>query len=337
MTIEQRGQSERRAPAIRLILPVVLLLLPPAFAIAQSAPVTAQYQFTDLDVNLPSTQDVLFGCAATGINDEGLIVGGCNDANQDSAFRGFLYDGRKFSEIYFPTVKGSAALAARSIYQYAPYVHNLLPLLLPTVHTVTPQDINIQGQITGWFVDSSSGIQGFLRANGNVSKVVVPNSNLTEATGINDAGHVVGDYRGVDGVFRGFLFASGVYTTFGYDLGPHDINNAEQIVGCYALCSHGFFYNGSTFVSIDVPGAVSTQASGINDVGQIVGNYYDGTTLRGFIYDGITFATISVPGAFLTDVFRINNDGTIVGFYVVETSPNVFEDHAFVATPPPPS
>jgi uncharacterized membrane protein len=142
----------------------------------------------------------------------------------------------------------------------------------------------------------------------------------------------VGDYRGVDGVFRGFLFANGVFTTFGSDLGAHDINNAEQIVGCYALCSHGFLYSGSGLTTIDVPGALVTQASGINDLGQIVGDYFDGTTLRGFVYDGTNFTTIEAPGAFLTSVFRINNQGTIVGYYVVETSPGVFESHAFVAT-----
>ena len=116
------------------------------------------------------------------------------------------------------------------------------------------------------------------------------------------------------------------------DLGAHDINNFGQIVGCHALCSHGYLLSGSAFTSIDITGAVSTQASGINDAGQIVGNYYDGTTLHGFIYDGTTFTTIDAPGAFLTSIFRINNAGTIVGYYAVETSPGVYEDRAFVAT-----
>ena len=38
-----------------------------------------------------------------------------------------------------------------------------------------------------------------------------------------------------------------------------------------------------TFITIDVPGATSTEASGINARGQIVGNYTDAAgTLHGF-------------------------------------------------------
>ena len=38
------------------------------------------------------------------------------------------------------------------------------------------------------------------------------------------------------------------------------------------------------FITIDVPGATSTEASGINPEGQIVGNYTDAAgTLHGFV------------------------------------------------------
>jgi len=324
-TISPHVDTPARRTGLGIVLVALMLLFKPGLALAQ-------YTFTVLDVDFPSSKDVLFGCAATGINDTGSIIGGCNDANQSDAFRGFLFDGRKFTEVYFPTIKGSAAATAQTIYQYAPYVHRQLPLLMPTTDAVIPQDVNIRGQLTGWFSNSPSGLQGFVKVNGIISNVAVPGADLTEATGINDAGHVVGDYRGADGVFHGFLFANGAFTTFGTDLGAHDINNAEQIVGCYALCSHGFLYDGSTFTSIDVPGAVVTQATGINDFGQIVGTYYDGTTLHGFVYDGTTFTPVDAPGAFLTTVNRINNNGAIVGFYEVQTSPGVIQSRAFVAT-----
>jgi hypothetical protein len=39
-----------------------------------------------------------------------------------------------------------------------------------------------------------------------------------------------------------------------------------------------------TFTTVDVPGATSTEASGINPEGQIVGNYTDAaSTLHGFV------------------------------------------------------
>jgi uncharacterized membrane protein len=36
---------------------------------------------------------------------------------------------------------------------------------------------------------------------------------------------------------------------------------------------HGYLYSDGTFTQIDVPGAIATGASGINDAGQIVGGF----------------------------------------------------------------
>jgi len=325
MAVTQSVQNQYETVSRRVLLLAALVVLLPISA-------DAQYTFTDLDVDLHAGPAALYACAATGINDGGLIVGGCNDANQNDVVRGFLYDGGRFTEIYFPTIRGEAAEVARSHYQDAPY--GQFPPLLPLRPTVSggivPQDVNINGQVTGSYFHAGR-LRGFLKEHGVVTSISFPNATLTEAVGLNDAGHVVGDYRGADGVFHGFLFANGVYTTFGADLGAADVNNAGLIVGCYASCSRGFLYDGSTFTSIDVPGAIVTQLSGINDVGHMVGNYYDGTSLRGFVYDGTTFETIEVPGAFLTQVSKVNNLGHVVGHYVTEPSPGIFESHPFVA------
>jgi probable HAF family extracellular repeat protein len=304
------------------------VLLPAALVVLCSAAPDAQYAVTNIDVTLPSGPSQLFGCGATGINDAGDVVGACNDLNRNSASRGFLYDGRQFREIYFPTVQGTAAIAARYLYRNAPFADFRPPH--PTVTGIVPQDINIHGQVTGWYGDRT-GLRSFLLRNGIVSTISVPGSVYTEALGINDAGKVVGDYRSADGTFHGFLLSNGVFTSFGEDAGATDINNADQIVGCHTLCSRGFLYEGDTFTPIDVPGAVATIPHGINDIGDIVGSYHDGTTLRGFIYDGTNYRTVEVPGAFSTSLFRINNQGHIVGYYVMEPSPLVFEHHAFVA------
>src|SRR3954447_13134218 len=54
-----------------------------------------------------------------------------------------------------------------------------------------------------------------------------------------------------------------------------------------------------SFTQIDVPGAFSTQAFGINDAGQIVGTFSDstGTGQHGFLDTGGSFTPIDVPGA----------------------------------------
>ena len=78
------------------------------------------------------------------------------------------------------------------------------------------------------------------------------------------------------------------------------------------------FGSGFTFSTIDVPGASSTEALGINNAGQIVGFFKDniGSGQHGFLYDRGTFTTIDVPGAAATIPFGINNAGQIVGDFV---------------------
>ena len=82
----------------------------------------------------------------------------------------------------------------------------------------------------------------------------------------------------------------------------------------------GFSLSGTSFTILNVPGAYSipgtnsTVATGINDVGQIVGYYRDGTTFdyRGFVYTAGTFSVLDFPGG-STSLSGINNSGQIVG------------------------
>ena len=71
-----------------------------------------------------------------------------------------------------------------------------------------------------------------------------------------------------------------------------------------------------SFTTIDVPGASSTEAIGINRQGDIVGLYVSGGVQHGFLLSDDRFTTIDVPGANLTQPTGINSRGDIVGFYV---------------------
>jgi uncharacterized membrane protein len=75
--------------------------------------------------------------------------------------------------------------------------------------------------------------------------------------------------------------------------------------------AHATIYS---FTTIDVPGATSTSAYGINDSGQIVGSYNNNS--HGFLDTAGTFTTIDVPGAFITVASGINNSSQIVGYSV---------------------
>jgi probable HAF family extracellular repeat protein len=97
------------------------------------------------------------------------------------------------------------------------------------------------------------------------------------------------------------------------------INGTGQIVGSYYSASdtvHGFLKDGSTYTTLDVPGATGTVASGINDAGQIVGGYTDASLgTHGFLKEGSTYTTLDGPGATYTAARGINDAGQIVGNY----------------------
>jgi hypothetical protein len=90
---------------------------------------------------------------------------------------------------------------------------------------------------------------------------------------------------------------------------------------------HGFLRDKKgNFTQIDVPGAASTSVYGLNDGGDIVGGYSDGTTTHGFLLRKGVYSTIDYPGATDTVAFDINNAWVIVGSY------NGFS-RGFLATP----
>jgi probable HAF family extracellular repeat protein len=70
-------------------------------------------------------------------------------------------------------------------------------------------------------------------------------------------------------------------------------------VGAFADASgvHGFLRNSNgTLTTIDDPFATrGTRALGINDAGQIVGDYQDASGEHGFLLSGGTFTTIDDP------------------------------------------
>jgi probable HAF family extracellular repeat protein len=89
----------------------------------------------------------------------------------------------------------------------------------------------------------------------------------------------------------------------------------------------------STF-DVSFAGAMGTQAFGINNNGEIVGDYTDSSgTMHGFVYLGGVFYTVDdpsgVPGS--TIINGVNDLGQLVGFYA-DANDNVI---GFVATPTP--
>ncbi len=152
-----------------------------------------------------------------------------------------------------------------------------------------------------------------------------PEGGGTIATGINDAGEIVGINRD-----DGFVLSGNSFTTFDVPgatvTHANGINDRGQIVGFFQLPSgggqHAFLRDGTSITTFDFPGAMpgTTEAFGINNAGQIVGSYISTVTgaQTAFLKDGNIFTTINMPGACsncISGATDIANNGRIVGFF----------------------
>jgi uncharacterized membrane protein len=172
------------------------------------------------------------------------------------------------------------------------------------VVSTEPQSINKHGEIAGFatvitdrikipvppFVILITKLSGFFRdKKGRCTILDFPGANLTEAIGLNDDGQVVGDYRDIAGKF------------------------------------HGFFWDAGLFLTIDVPfaDATTTAPTAINNVGQLVGYYFDNKVTasfpnghtHGFIYDNGVFSAFDFPDGLATLPTDINDHKQILGIY----------------------
>jgi hypothetical protein len=125
----------------------------------------------------------------------------------------------------------------------------------------------------------------------------LPSNQNNQATGVNNAGDVVGFFLPTSTTSDGFLDVGGKITdilfpgsTFTAALG---IGNNGEIVGFYVDSGgvqHGFLDSGGSFTAFDVPGSVATTINGINDRGQLVGFFTNANdNVVGFV------ATSTVP------------------------------------------
>src|SRR5262249_41964117 len=76
---------------------------------------------------------------------------------------------------------------------------------------------------------------------------------------------------------------------------------------------YGFLLSAGAYTAVAYPGTATTVLTGVNDLGQIVGNSYNPDI--GFSYDVQTqiFTTIKYPNSNQTFPTAINNAGKIVG------------------------
>jgi hypothetical protein len=191
-----------------------------------------------------------------GVNKAGHIVGEYWDA---AGAHGFLLVGSTLTRLDFPAVGGVLSTEALGI--------------------------NGTDQIVGRYTDKSYNPHGFLWAAGTFTPLDYPGANGTTATGINDAGQIVGHY---------------------YTLTPY--------------VERGWLRTGGTMSPVTIPGAVITKLNGINATGQMVGQYTDTVRTHGFKLVSGVATIIDIPNSAYTWVNGISDAGTIVGEYAASTA-----------------
>ena len=146
------------------------------------------------------------------------------------------------------------------------------------------------------------------------------------ALGINSLATIVGTTahplprRSPD--LSGFIIENGTLSQFvvpGTPFGPgtttaSGINDIGQIVGAFGV--QGYVKTGSNFAFFEVPGARSTGPASINSKGEIAGTFVDGRgEHQGFLLSGGTITPINFPDVRTTEVRGINDAGQIVGVH----------------------
>jgi hypothetical protein len=174
---------------------------------------------------------------------------------------------------------------------------------------------------------------------------------VDQLLGVNDHDVAVGFYTNGQGNNRGYTdnIRTGQFTrvlvpgypsgTAGPSLTAAAINNHGDIAGFYtdaAGNTDAFLdYHHGKFLTLDVPGASSTDALGVNDHDEVVGVYTVGTgssaSMHGFTWTPRGgFVSIDHPqGMGTTTINGVNDEGDLVGFFVDA----VGNTDGFLATP----
>lgn len=272
------------------------------------------YTFTTIDP--PGAMSA----GAFDINRSGVIVGQYRDIrNRQTVDHGFIYDGTTFTTVdypgtvaTYPGLYGGTGLTGvndngEMVGTHGPtslgippgfiYIDGVATGLSPAAcaYSTEAMGINDAGDIVGASELWSSGCYpggtsvaypalGYVDVGGVRTSLAPPNSNASEANGINDKDQIVGDYADANGHNHGFLYSSssGGYTEIDVPgaswTAAQDINDSGEIVGRYIgsdAKTHGFVLVDDHFTNVDVPNATATQVMGVDDFGRIVGSYTD--------------------------------------------------------------
>lgn len=190
--------------------------------------------------------------------DQGGVTHGFIDDN--SSFKSVDFPGTPFNQLLGRNEKSQAAgyysKTANGTGPFVPYIYDINGgvfevIRIPKSVSAQATDINVNQQVTGFFIDSKGINHGWWLNAGTLVQLDYPGSTFTQATGENNKDLVAGTYQDSTGA------------------------------------THGFVYNAKTtqYTSVDDPHGVGvTFVNSINDKGMLVGfTMPTSTTASGFV------------------------------------------------------
>jgi len=267
-----------------------------AFLIACVPLALAQGTYTQIDY--PGA----VGTSVIGINTAGDIVGQYADSSQ--VYHGFLLSMGVYTTIDYPGVSYTILYGINDLGQivggggpgysangflYDVQAQTFTTLSCPVRNSVEmdPYAINNAGTITGFVVvqrQNSNFPIGFELSGSTCRKVLPQGFPYSGLGGINNLGIAVGFASNPSNQIINFMFSQGKFTALhvpGTDPTVFGVNDSKLIVGAnfpFNCCvAEGFLGQNGTFQRLVFPGSKWTVPGGINNAGEVVGYFYDGS------------------------------------------------------------
>jgi probable HAF family extracellular repeat protein len=202
--------------------------------------------------------------------------------------------------------------------------------------------LNARGEIVGWsvsgrnLVDSLATTHAFLYSLGRMLDLGTLGGRDSQATGINEAGQIVGVSTLPDRTRHAFLYCQGKLTDLGaLPRGGYStasgINRSGVIVGAAETAIHlihAVVWTSNTIRDLGtLPAGTRSRAIGLNDKGEVVGfSEAEGEEIHGFLYANGVMRDLGSLGNDPIRANAINDRGQIVGMSGV----NKYARHAFI-------
>jgi uncharacterized membrane protein len=275
--------------ALSLLMSAFFIAATSTIAFAQDAgTTTGKCSFQKLSFPPPATNGT-----PVALNDLGGIAGTFGDSKNVS--HGFLLFQGKLTTFMFPGSSGTSVtdMSRNGIivgdfsvagdqrqHHYMVHAGGFHEITLPghpnADFTVT--GVNANGDVVGTINSPSLPNNGYVLHNGKLTLLLVPGSDITQPTSINDEGVVVG---GSLALFvnenPAFMWKNGMFSNInppGNDgfVGANKISNSGVVVGSDTdlAGAHAFAFENGIFTNIDVPGFEDISALAVNKFDNIL-------------------------------------------------------------------